>query len=253
MSTGPDWTILVVRRMERFYTAFYGNVMNDAAEVFLEDGWQLRATMETVRPIASTVQWPKDGKLNAKARSLGGVLGHSVAHYHTLCDSTTWRAICERWNTAIELILAKLLPSEDGVGELGVKLEEARLDPDKSPFAAERTEFNKAIACVLRHVAGRSTAEQLHFFEGYTKALRRGSLDTQGNPKGGTTRTPAFQLIAMFGPMIRLHCRSVHDVHRFLEAILGRSRAGTVKRTEAICKSLGMRFRSRGRPSLKTP
>jgi hypothetical protein len=101
----------------------------------------------------------------------------------------------------------------------------------------------------MRYPSRQSKAEQIQFFDGYTKALRRGSITSMARGVGETTRTEAYLLIAAFGPILRVRCHSVHDVHRFLEEMMGRQRAGAIKRTEEICKSIELRFRSPGRPS----
>ncbi len=226
----------VVNRMDRFYSKLVGELGDTLEEKYLEKGWQELATIEGIKPMFWTMQWPKNQKDYAKARFIGGVLGHSVAHYEAMCDPRLWRKVCDGLNTLFELLVVK---PDDFEG----------LDPEENPFVEALPQFNCAVASAMRYPLRQPSGEQVMFFEGYAKALRGGSITLDGKGVGGSTRSSAYQLIAMFGPQLKMHCRSVHDVHRFLERMLGRARAGTIKRTESMCKVIGMRFRGPGRPT----
>lgn len=41
---------------------------------------------------------------------------------------------------------------------------------------------------------------------------------------------------------------SIADLHRFLQRQIGQKRAGELKRLEALCRSIGLKYRSRGKP-----
>ena len=232
-----DWPMQIVDRMDRFYDEFFGELSHAIDEHYLKDGWQFNATLQAIKPVTSTLHWPKLGKIKARARFIGGLLGHSVAHYEALCQPKTWSIISRSFNVLLEF---------------EARLSGTNIDPveaDENPFLDELPAFQSALGCCVKIASRQSRDEQVQFFEGYAKALRKGSLTLDGRPVGESTRTTAFQLIAVFGPVLRLHLRSVGDVHRFLERCLGSNRAGSLKRTEAICKTLGMKFRGSGRPS----
>lgn len=234
--TGNDWCMRVVDRLDRFYSKLFGEFGDDCERNLLREGWQRLATLESIKPMFSTLQWPKDDRTNARAKFIGGLLGHSVAHYETICDPRVWRVCCNALNR-----LAEIVPL------FGSEFEP--LSVDENPYVEAEPQFNSAIAGAMRYPAKQSRIEQAIFFEGYTKALRRGSINMNARGVAETTRTSAYQLIAAFGPLLSIHCRTVHDVHRFLEKMMGAQRAGSIKRTEAICKSIDMRLRGAGRPS----
>lgn len=232
---GNNWCVRVVDRMDRFYTKLFGEAGDEIERNLLREGWQTLATMESIKPMYSTLQWPKDGKFHARAKFVGGLLGHSVAHYEALCKPRVWAVICDGLNKLNEIAVLA-----------GSTVE--TFDVDENPFEEAEPRFQSAIAGAMRYPAKQSVFEQANFFEGYTKALRRGALNIHAKGVAESLRTPAYQLIAAFGPLLRIHCRSVHDVHRFLERMLGPQKAGTIKRTEALCTSINMRFRTAGRP-----
>jgi len=236
------WTRRVVVRIDRFYSNFFGELGDAIEEHYLKEGFQFLASMESIKPFFSTLYWPKDGQLNATAKFIGGLLGHTVAHYDMMCHPKVWQFVCKGFNQLGELMLEK-----PGAFE--------RLKENKNPFVNALPKFNSVMASVMRYPSRQSIAEQIQFYEGYTKALRRGSLTLNARGSGETTRTTAYQLIAVFGPILRLRCHSVHDVHRFLVRVLGQSRAGDIKRTEGICKTIHLRFKDSGRPSkfIQTP
>jgi hypothetical protein len=157
-----------------------------------------------------------------------------------MCEPQAWAFITHNLNAFSE-VCAKLYGSTDT----------DRLSEDENPFWDKRNAFLSAVGHSLRIASRQSRLEQATFFEAYAKALRKGSLNIDLKPVAATTRTPAIQIIAVFGPLLRLHFRSVADVHRFLVKSLGSNRAGDIKRTEDICKKLGMKFRPAGRPSTK--
>jgi len=245
------WGLLVINRMERFYTKLYGQEFDALLNPLLEDGWQLKATMESVKPIASTVQWNSIKKPNAMARYLGGTIGHSVSHYRALCKKGVWESLCNRWNPCWEAIFEELPETKEGEDDR--HLEDGLWSHDKNPFKDSYSKFQTALNCTLKHASAQTEPEQIQFFEAYAKALRKGSLTAEGYGVAPSPRTSAYQILALFGPILRLQMNSVHDVHRFLEKVMGKQRAGTVKRTEEICRYLGLRFRSRGRPKLRKP
>ncbi len=227
----------MIDRMHRFYGVFFGDLSEAIDEHYLKEGWQLNASLESLKPITSTLHWPKEGKVNARARFIGGLLGHSVSHYEALCQPETWKVV-SHWIAVIEDLTARISgnPKEESTSQ------------DSNPFLDHRRSFQSAVGQCVRIASKQSPEEQIQFFEGYAKALRRGSLTVDARPVAETTRTTAFQVIALFGPVLSLHVRSVADVHRFLEKCLGANRAGGLKRTEEICKALGMKFRGSGRP-----
>lgn len=229
----------VVDRMDRFYTKFFGELGDAIEEHYLKEGFQFLATVESIKPIFSSLHWPKDGKLNAKAKFVGGLLGHTVAHYNAMCHPRVWQLVCNGFNKLGELMLDKPDVFE-------------RLKADENPYIEALPKFNSAMASAMRYPSRQSPAEQIQFYEGYTKALRKGSLTLNARGSGETTRTTAYQLIAAFGPILRLRCHSVHDVHRFLVSMMGRQQAGDIKRTEGICKTIHLRFKDAGRPSKVT-
>lgn len=230
-----DWTISITVPMERFYDKFFGDLGNAIEEQMLQEGWQRLAAIEGIKPITSTLHWPKKGLPVARAKFVGGLMGHAVSHHQAMCSPKLWGLVCDSLNT-----LAAIL--------LGENAEWEHLEADENPFVNATPQFNAATTSVMRIASRQSVIDQTHFFEGYAKALRRGSVTINAKGVGETTRTSAYQLIAAFSAVIHLHCHSVHDVHRFLERMLGRQRAGTIKRTEAICKSIGLRLRPAGRP-----
>lgn len=234
-----EWLMRIVNRMDRFYAKFFGDLSDEIDKHFLADGWQLNASLESIKPMTSTVHWPKSGKVNARARMIGGLLGHSVAHYEALCHPKTWAFVADSINVLIDF--AARVPGS---------IKEDHISPNENPFLDELPAFQSALGFCIRLASKQSREEQIQFFEGYSKALRRGSLTIEARPVGETTRTTAFQVLALFGPLLRLHLRSVGDVHRFLVKALGPSRAGSLKRTEALCKALEIKFRSPGRPPL---
>jgi hypothetical protein len=235
VETSQDWTMRVILRMERFYENFFGELGDAIEERVLQEGWQRLATIEGIKPLTSTLHWPKKGKVNARAKFIGGLVGHTVSHHHAMCQPKLWGLVCEAFNQLGAILLGGLDESD-------------RLEADENPFVDATPQFNAAITGVMRIASRQSLPEQTLFFEGYSKALRRGSVTVNAKGVGETTRTSAYQLIAAFSPVIQGHCRSVHDVHRFLERMLGRQRAGTIKRTEAICQTIGLRLRAAGRP-----
>ncbi len=231
-----NWCMLVVDRLDCFYSKLFGEIEDGFEEKLLEEGWQLRATIEAIKPMYSTLHWPKEGKIHARAKLVGGLLGHSMAHYHALCDQKVWDYICDIFEKLCSLI------------NLDLKDEE-KIKKDENPFLDAKSKFDSAVVSAMRHALRQSVGEQAMFFEGYTKALRRGAITKDVKGVAETTRTPAYRLIAVCGPLFRDQWSSVHDVHKFLIIMLGKQRAGEIKRTENVCKSIKMRFRSAGRPS----
>lgn len=231
-----DWCMRVVDRMDRFFTKLFGDLGDEIERNFLREGWQTLATLEGVKPMFSTLHWPKTGMLHARARFVGGLLGHTVAHYEAMCDPRIWDLVCRGINKLTDLKF-----TEDDVAF-------EPLGPDDNPFVEAELQFHSAMATAMRYPSRQPKTEQVNFFEGYTRALRRGSITIDLRGVGESTRTPAYQLVAAFGPILHLHCNSVHDVHRFLEAMMGKQRAGTIKRTESLCTSINLRFRPSGRP-----
>jgi hypothetical protein len=243
MSGSPiqkDWAMRVVDRMDRFYTRMFGEISEIMDQYLFEDGWQIKATIEGVKGFTPTLHWPKAHLPQARAKFVGGLLGHSVSHFETLCQPKSWVFFCDAFNTIFDL-------SERLSGEAT----EERFDHDENLFALEHRRFLTASSSSLRIAGQQCVAEQKAFFEGYTKALKKGSITIDLKGKGGTLRTQAYQMVAIFGPLLRLHANSVHDVHRFLVKMMGKQRAGDIKRTEGICRAIGMRFRSPGRPGPK--
>ncbi len=240
MNTDDDeWTMRIVDRMDRFYTRFFGELAELIDKNFLADGWQLRATMESVKAFTSTIIWPKSDKFVARAKFLGGLLGHSVAHYEAFSSHETWACVCRAFNSVIEI-------GERISGEASAE----RFDEHENPFVDERRRFLSAVEYCHRLVVRQGGIEQVVFFEAYSKALRKGSITHDARCVGGSSRIQAYQLIAAYGPLLKLHLRSVADVHRFLVKTMGVNQAGDIKRPEAICKSLQMKFRASGRPCL---
>ena len=227
----------IVDRMLLFYNRFFSEIAEDLDRHYLTHGWQLKATLESAKPFTPTLFWPKEGKIKARAKFIGGLLGHSIAHYEALCAPELWSHYCQTLNAIF-----------DHGEEISGASPDFRFTEDENPFLEELSAFRSALACCLRIAAHQDMDEQIHFFEGYTKALRSQSITAEGKGVKESTRTGAYQLIAIFGPSLKLHMHSVHDVHRFLEKMMGKYRAGSIKRTEAICKSIGMKFRSAGRP-----
>jgi len=230
-----EWTMRVVDRIDRFYSRFFGEVGDAIEKKLLQDGWPTLATMQGIKSIMPTVHWPKDGKFYPNAKCIGGLLGHTVAHYEKMCDPRVWKIVCDGFNNLCDLLLD---PQGDG----------ERMAEDENPFVEALPQFRSAIASAMRYPSRQSVREQRLFFEGYTKALGKGSLTMTARGVGETTRTTAYQMIAACGPILGVHWRSVHDVHRFLVRMLGRQRAGDIKRTEGICNTIGLRFRNAGRP-----
>lgn len=232
--------------MDRFYSRLSGEIGEAVDKHLLANGWQINATIEAVRPICPTVAWVDAKNPNKRARIVGALIGHSVAHHRALCAPRIWGTVCKGMNAVIDLF--PLLEGEKPIEE--------RFSEDENPFIESSRSLDLAVSRSMRFVVSQPPLVQIQFFEAYTKALRKGSVTIDGSGVAESTRTSAYQLIAAFGPLLRLRCSSVHDVHRFLVAMLGSQRAGTIKRTEAVCKSLNMRLRSSGRPvkaALNTP
>ena len=235
-----EWALKIIDRMDRFYTRFFGELAEVIDRNFLADGWQLRATMESVKAFTPTIIWPKKDKFVARAKFLGGLLGHSVAHYEAFSSHETWACVCRAFNSVIEI-------GEGISGEASTE----RFEEDENPFVDNHRRFLSAVEYCHRLVVRQGGIEQVVFFEAYSKALRKGSITRDAKCVGGSTRTRAYQMIAAYGPLLKLHLGSVADVHRFLVKTMGVNQAGDLKRTESICKALQMKFRSVGRPSME--
>ncbi len=231
----PDWTNRIIDRFERFYIGFYGSEQIVSEDDIESGGWLHKALIEFVKPIAPSVHWASFATSNAKAKFAGGLTGHLVSHYRTLCRPEVW---------------AKFVDSLRIIHEVLIKLGADDIEPiedEENPFLQAKTRFDFVLSNAFREFARQSVTHQAIFFEGYTKALRRGSVTSNCNGVGQTTRTSAYIWIVLLSPIIRDVCRSVHDVHKILRALLGQS-AGDIKRTESICKRIGLRYRSAGCP-----
>jgi hypothetical protein len=66
-----EWAMRVVDRMLRFYDRIFADVAEDLDKHFLTEGWQLKATLESTKPITPTLFWPKEDKIASSAKSMG--------------------------------------------------------------------------------------------------------------------------------------------------------------------------------------
>jgi hypothetical protein len=241
MSDHPekDWVARIGDWLDAFSDKVLGPDANRIADEMLEDGWQRQTTLEAFKPMSPTLEWPKKGEeIEDRARFIGGLVGHAVAHQNAMCEPSIWKLVGDA---------QQILQPTEKVSNCG--------DGDgayDNPFLRRMPSFRAMLAKVMRSVSRQSATDQIQFFRGYTKALEKGALTAQAKGVEETTRTSAYQLLAAFGPVLKDEWKSVHDVHRFLEHFLGPQRAGDAKRTEAICKSIGLKFRGPGRPS-KSP
>jgi len=233
-----DWAMEVVGLMDRFYTDLFGECGDKIERHLLGEGWQMNATLESVKPMFPTVRWSADKNPNTRARLVGALVGHSVAHYQALCDADAWDFVCKGFNALMTAFSSEDHPDLEP------------LSADDNFFTLNRLVFEETLERALGLAARQPRLLQGQFFKAYVNSLCIGSITPDIRPIRESTRTRAYQVIAEFGPLIRLRCDSVHAVHRFLVEMLGKQRAGDFKRTEAICKTLKMKFRAKaGRPS----
>src|ERR1035437_4790729 len=176
-----EWAMRVVDRMLRFYDRIFSDVAEDLDKYFLTEGWQLKATLESTKPMTPTLFWPKEDKIKARAKFVGGLLGHTVAHYEALCSQEIWSYICRTLNALADYF-------EDISGERT----DDRLRDNENPFLEELPAFRSALGCCFRIAAHQTQGEQIQFFEGYAKALRAGSITINIKGVRESTRTAAY-------------------------------------------------------------
>ena len=233
------WAEVAVDRMDKFQNLLWPGLGKLVDEWFLVDGWQEKAATESVKPATPTVNWPK-GKMDPARlpRFSGALVGHTVSHHLTMCQPEMWGPLCREWNEAVAKLSS--VPALAGLNDLV-------LEESKNPFAESLLEFEKVVGSVMRLAVSQSVTDQAEFFAAYSKALKCGSVGTDGKGVAMGSRSVAYQLIMFFGPIIRLYFKSVGDVHRLLVRLLGPSLAGDRKRTEEICKTIGLKFKGPGR------
>lgn len=224
--------------MDQYYTDIFGDSAEDLERHYLADGWQTLASMHSTKSFFSTIQWVSSGKEIARAKFVGGALGHAVSHHRTMCNDRIWRTCCKALNALSQV------QAEHGIDYKSPVM----MSADRNDFLSTTPQFNHAVGRAMELASKQAKLPQAIFFEAYAKALRKGTVDEHARGTGQTSRSNAYQIVSAFGPMISIKCHSVHDVHRFLVKMMGKSMAGEVKRTEALCKKIGLKFRAPGRP-----
>jgi hypothetical protein len=89
----------------------------------------------------------------------------------------------------------------------------------------------------------------VEFFREFSFALSR-TVDETGEMKGETTASVVYLVVALFWPEIE-KMRTVEQLHNWLQKLLGSGMAGSLSRTKAMCRHLGLKFAPRGRPKNK--
>ncbi len=236
MSATEHWGSPILDRLQDFIDESFGEEFRLIDEKMLEPGWQLKATINAFAPMYSTVQLPRDGKLEMNASFIGGLLGHLASHMDGLSGPVFWGALTDACKILASASAPEARPALEGIAR------------GQNPFPEIRAKLQEQILEALCCVLAQSDKEQADFFAAYSKALRCGSITEDGKGVAETTRTPAYKLIAILGPSMKEQWRTISDVHKLLVRLLGRERAGDLKRTEKICAFLGLKLGPSGRP-----
>lgn len=107
-----------------------------------------------------------------------------------------------------------------------------------SPFLSE---FDRAMC---KHVDSLSIKEQSLFYAAKAKALEKNSLGVTFWESSTTRLYVTLLVLAPHMPQIR----SVRELHDILCRIMGKAVVGDVKRLEAVCRRIELKFRAPGRP-----
>jgi hypothetical protein len=114
--------------------------------------------------------------------------------------------------------------------------------------------FMKGIRPVLRHLDDGlmkhadtlPLAEESAFYQAKAETLRRNSKGISFWEDSPTRVYIALLLLAPAMPRIR----SVRELHTILCGIMGKSVVGDLKRVEAVCRRIKLKFRAPGRPKM---
>ncbi len=115
---------------------------------------------------------------------------------------------------------------------------------DRKPEQLKRT-IDDAINAVL----SASPVDAHALLKTFTNAFGN-TLDDRGQMIGKNPYWQADFNMLMFWPYVE-KLDSIGDLYRFLRLQVGEKHAGQLKRLEALCKSIGLRYRPRGKPGRK--
>lgn len=114
-------------------------------------------------------------------------------------------------------------------------------------IASKEEQFSELAAPILKQFLRLPMKEATAAVNSFSKAFSHTVLEN-GQLHGGGNNWRADLCMLFWWPFVE-QLESIADLHRFLQNEVGVERAGELKRLEALCRSIGLRYRARGKPS----
>jgi hypothetical protein len=155
-------------------------------------------------------------------RELGGFVGHKLAYVKPFREGFKFpRPVGKNVSQTVGIAMSEM---EEGM---------------RAYYPAVRRAVRRclAIAC---EAPGEDCAQ---FFDGFSRALTKGSITARGRLAGATDATEFYILVVYLGPLLKQGLRSMGEFHDFCVALWG-PRAGDRKTTEKRCQRIRLSFDS---------